>query len=1284
MKNLDWKKINNDKDFQRLVNDLFALEINNPSFLSSSPEIGKDSGWDGRYEGFFMNLNGIWSFQAKWTKHDLNKAFKYLQGELKRELEKAKKNGVKYLLFATNADLRVGTDDHVGKLEKLNKDNQYVEHLFVWPKANLESRIIQYPWLRHYYFDDCQKPMFVPPQIFAETEPLLSGGLIDRDEETKKIKDFILGHESNILIIHSAGGYGKTHFITEVGKMCNVFNPSIQAWFCRPYIRDVNDAVNDELNHQKDYLIFLDDAERYLDDAKKLIAHARTYSPGKLKVILSCRTSGKGIVENLASSQRIDKYSVLELSQISEKGLIEILTRSAGSKPINHPDRIVKELNGNLFLIVTTGKLIKGGEIDPKLIKKQIKDNLDQEAVNALKGLLNEDDTKRLVRELSIIVPFSKDRNNNVIEKLSVILTLNANKTNDAIIRLLKAKVLRTVGASIRFNPDMKGDIYLSVELDQDNGEELVNQIFENWLSIYPEKLTANLASASRHSETDSASKAIKGLINKWIAEVTETSDSLKSKRLELVTPVAYLAPEEVINLIYAYLNSSSAENIYSLNRDSYGPVIYQILHIPKFQSLILKLVLSIDQKNLKGTYNNYIPATFVRQMTSPIEVNINLAIDSLSELSEWTKNKNCTETEAKLASEGSKEALSGSHEHRESYGNQITFGRRILVYKDNFKKAVDQFRDKGMEVLKNLVFHPNDKIKKIGIEIVDDIGYEASSTSDALWTRILSDKTQAVGWLKTSINKDAPHEVLSSIEDVLIRYWANNNIYPELSIEAANILRAYSRSPEYIIFRYFVAHDIIISNFTNIESKAPESDRWSWLVHNHFRLHDLKQEDLDEVIKQLSVKYSDKEKIIEYLKNLEKEVRDISRWQYIPLIETWFKFNEPPFIEIVNNKVLLNDIPAVFHRGIYRVASDKDKKYISAYAEEILAGLSNLQNQAVDNLLDLISRHNVPVIDFLPWLSKIIEKSDTYLKHLILHRAYFVFKDRDQDERNKVIDVLRLSLEGKVDNHVLDMVNFLLHSALQWNLPKDDLNKVRLKLTGIIKDIASIDYNVDELLKFVIDGDLDRFIDLIDYRLNKHKTSFEQGNGQRFDPIPYDGFRSSENLIKSYDDFSRIMDKINFWKNEELLYSFDIDNLLKNLKNHDEKHGDYLRQYIDEKIKEGGGSDLKIAVNALFGVPFGNDTADLFLNLMLSAEKVGALDDAKEVFSHQVLSGSYSSTIGEAPPALSNKKDALTKIYKKCPPGIIKNFIDALIKSLSDDIQRHLDEGQELISPKS
>jgi len=146
-------------------------------------------------------------------------------------------------------------------------------------------------------------------------------------------------------------------------------------------------------------------------------------------------------------------------------------------------------------------------------------------------------------------------------------------------------------------------------------------------------------------------------------------------------------------------------------------------------------------------------------------------------------------------------ESLSGSHEHRESYGNQITFGRRILRYEGIYKKPVDEFRDVGMDVLKELVLHSNDKIKKIGVEIVDDIGHEATSTSDDLWKRILSDKTKAIEWLEELISKTSSHEVLSSIEDVLVRYWANNNIYLDLSDKIAGILRNFPRSTEYIIF---------------------------------------------------------------------------------------------------------------------------------------------------------------------------------------------------------------------------------------------------------------------------------------------------------------------------------------------------------------------------------------------------------------------------------------------------------------------------------------------------
>ena len=89
---LNWSKIDNEKKFQRLVNHLFFLEC--PSsfgFDPFSPYIGKDGGWDGRYEGLYPSegLSGVYCIQSKWTKHNLNEAMPSLKKGVKEELEKA-------------------------------------------------------------------------------------------------------------------------------------------------------------------------------------------------------------------------------------------------------------------------------------------------------------------------------------------------------------------------------------------------------------------------------------------------------------------------------------------------------------------------------------------------------------------------------------------------------------------------------------------------------------------------------------------------------------------------------------------------------------------------------------------------------------------------------------------------------------------------------------------------------------------------------------------------------------------------------------------------------------------------------------------------------------------------------------------------------------------------------------------------------------------------------------------------------------------------------------------
>ena len=55
--NLDWSKIDNEKIFQRLSNHLFLLEVNRTYFIPSSPYIGADGGWDGRYGARTVRIN---------------------------------------------------------------------------------------------------------------------------------------------------------------------------------------------------------------------------------------------------------------------------------------------------------------------------------------------------------------------------------------------------------------------------------------------------------------------------------------------------------------------------------------------------------------------------------------------------------------------------------------------------------------------------------------------------------------------------------------------------------------------------------------------------------------------------------------------------------------------------------------------------------------------------------------------------------------------------------------------------------------------------------------------------------------------------------------------------------------------------------------------------------------------------------------------------------------------------------------------------------------------------
>ena len=249
MYKIDWSKISNEKTFQRLVNHLFAVEYNYTGFLPSSPYIGKDGGWDAYYNNFYQNKKqkSIVSIQSKWTTKNFNAAVKSLKEEIKKELVKACKNNVDCLIIATNAKLR---NNQILDLININKGG--VKDLEVHHRENLDMRIQKQPWLRYYFFDYPQHPLLTPSEHYfskkgveSHLSPFPSIETNDFEKYITNIKQFISSN-NKILLIHSPGGYGKSHILREIAKNAYQIDSTRQTWLVNAGYREVKDAIQDE------------------------------------------------------------------------------------------------------------------------------------------------------------------------------------------------------------------------------------------------------------------------------------------------------------------------------------------------------------------------------------------------------------------------------------------------------------------------------------------------------------------------------------------------------------------------------------------------------------------------------------------------------------------------------------------------------------------------------------------------------------------------------------------------------------------------------------------------------------------------------------------------------------------------------------------------------------------------------------------------------------------------------------------------------------------------------
>lgn len=620
---LDWAKIDNEKTFQNLVNYLFFLEC--PSvfgFVPFSPYIGKDGGWDGKYQGRYPkeNLEGRYCIQAKYTKHNLDAAMPSLKQWAKKELEKANRNQVDHLRLATCADLR---EEHITELEALNK--YHVKTFKVWHGHDLLMRIEQEPFLRSYYFNSPAIPLFVPASIYFKDDK----DLIDLDESfEKEIKSieckideliqFLQNERLKIFVIHAPGGFGKSHLLRKFPLKAMKEGVDREIWFIRDGIRDIRDAFNDEIGvretakEKRKYIFVLDDADR-ADDIKDILACV-TKSGIDAKIIFSLRTSGLSTLEETLISTRCKNLTVITSIPQWSYDELKILLRTVTQKDeIADEDEIVRRYP-NPFFIVRIGLNIKGqNDYDLESIKQSILQSL----LNDTRQILSTEqiDFKELLLHLTLITPLNTtDRQ--TIAKLAQKVNIDEQRMRSILEKLKSGGVLRSIGNILRFIPDMIGDICL-LETMQSLSEDARKQAFLYWLDTHAKNIFCNLGATLRYGEKDCLVPIVSDVVSGWINNASKYDQYDKRGVLENLKDVCYFIPNKALDLLWVFLDDSD------LSTDAFGPIVVQLIRSECNREEIVKIIEGLRCRVKQGIYDNYKSNTLAEEAVTPLRNDI-------------------------------------------------------------------------------------------------------------------------------------------------------------------------------------------------------------------------------------------------------------------------------------------------------------------------------------------------------------------------------------------------------------------------------------------------------------------------------------------------------------------------------------------------------------------------------------------------------------------------------------------------------------------------------------
>ncbi len=1272
---VNWDHIEDEKAFQRLNSHLLGLECPAVGFIPSSPYIGKDGGWDGFYDGLYPveGIEGVFSFQAKWTKYNRKEAKDYLKTCIPTEIEKAIGKGVQHLRISTNAELDV---DQVRELEALDKGS--LTSLKVWQREALTLRIEKRPFLMHMYFGLPQHPLFLPWDFYtASYEPHLlpnSVGEIDSfNLPMAEAERFLNDPNCQILVVHGPAGYGKSHLIREVTRISTGLDQAVEPMWARLPLREIQDAIQNEIIHEKKYLLVIDDADRSPEGIKALTTLLPT-NRGRIKIVLGTRSATKTLVDDAINESGYNgMVSEVQIPDWSKTDLIHLLRFCAGKQEIEGEEEIVSTYRFP-YLITWIGHNMAGTAKPVAELLNDLVSDLQRDAIRASKGVSNDEYTiKRILLKVALMVPFSPTSDSPEIGLIADQEGISSDRVYSLIRNWIKVGILREVGFTCRFSPDLKGEFFLNQQFSLLD-ESAIETLVESLMNLCPDRIFANLGSTCRLGEISVLQSYLTKKVSIWIKSASETNAIERSDKLEKVERFAFAVPDSVIDLMRTYLETTTPsteedESVlnkrygpFKLTTDHYGPVITQLIKIGVVRKRVVSLICQLQERDIEGTYGNYRPGELIQQCVCPLENTIEFITSTLHQIKEGP---------TKLVADALSEIVAGAHEHRRSSGKSITIGEKYLTNPEQAAK----FRNEAIQILEDWLISEKDDEFDAALEVASKIGQTTMGRLQMkelpLYELFGDENKRIIAHLTEQLLHSQPLQRLVKIENFLLNHWAQ--VRPG-SEEAAEILRKYNRTPEYLFLHYYHSPENTIEDFGKVEQGASNHNegRWSYFVRN-VNAEKRKEEftDYSGLIPVLRENYQTEEEIIVLMNSTEEQLKNKdTRWSP-PILKYWATDNSAPFLNIRKNESLWQRVPERFQIEIDLALSEIDPDSLDFFLNEMHEGISDISPPKCGLFLDIIteclSRERMEEeFEFL------IKHRGAEFARYILHQVFRVYKRTGDVELTLRLVESVINQQEKMSESVVDGVAFVIHCL------KDDdkLTEVHRKhlsplLIPAIARMEEISHDGNQILGDLIE-DLDEFVNFLESRLVEAKRRIEDRDFS-LDLSPYNGIPSITSMISDLQTFKRLMTHYCDWYSRFHQYMrHDLYQLMKPLKTLRDNEGTpYLPQVIFELVTEEKYDNAFLLADHL---SFDEESFEALISLCEKSLLEGSSQEVRSLLFHFTLPpDGWRSEIGEAPPELVQIISTFKQLRSKTEDSELHLLIDECVLSVEGQIDSQI-----------